>query len=311
MRTVQPSALGADSACAIVAHSSAAAPEFLVGANRHSSLLAARWRRRKVRLAEPARLSHHVLSYCAAGSGVCTIVADGVRIDHMQQAGALTYLPAGMPVQWTLDASSEIVHIHLYLTEDALDRYVGAHGMPESAASRSAFVAVHDPWFDGYFQLLLSEYELYGRCGRLDDSLFLDQTEDLLIGRLLLETPSTSTASSPSARRRVSPLRPTLLGRINEYLLRNVGEDVRLRQLAAIAGVSVDHFVRAFRQATGKTPHQYVLELRLNRARDLLSGGSAPIARIAQDCGFSSPAHFSVAFHHHFGLPPSQFRRRH
>lgn len=310
MRAVDPGALGANSACAIVAHSSAVAPEFLVEGNRDSSLIAARWRRRRARLAEPVSLSHHVLSYCAAGSGACTIVAGGSRFDHLQLAGAVTFLPAGMPVQWALDADEDMVHVHVYLAEDAVARFARALALP--AARPPRFVAVRDPWFDGYFRLLISEYEFYGRSGRLGESHFLDQTEDLLIGRLIFDSSCTTMAAAgASARRRVSPLRPTLLGRINEYVLHNVGGEIRLQQLAALAGVSIDHFVRAFREATGKTPHRYVLDLRLNRARDLLSEGPVPIAQIAQDCGFSSPAHFSVAFHDHFGLSPSQYRRRH
>jgi AraC family transcriptional regulator len=312
MRPVEPDSLGTNSVCAIVARSSAVAPEFLLGENRGSALLAARWRRRQVRLVEPIRLTHHVLSYCVSGSGTCTIVAGGMRNDHLQQAGALTFLRADQPVQWALDSTSDIVHIHLYLTEAAVHRFARAHSPTDRAPQLSNFVAARDSWLEGYFRLLISEYELCGQGGRLGDSLFLDQTENLLIGRLLFDPPAGAVdAAASSPRRRVSPLRPTLLGRINEYVLQNLAAEIRLQHLARLAGVSVDHFVRAFRQATGMTPYRYVLELRLNRARDLLREGAAPITQVAHDCGFSSPARFSVAFHDHFGLPPSKYRRLH
>ena len=311
MRAVDPSSLGAGSTCAIVARSSAVAPEFLIGENRGSSLVAARWRRRRVRLTEPARLSHHVLSYCAAGSGACTIIAGGARFDHLQQAGTLTFLHAGQTVQWTLDTGDDIVHIHLYLDAEALTRFVGANVRNRPAPRLSNFVAARDPWLEGYFRLLQSEYELYGQRGRLGESLFLDQTEQLLIGRLLFSPPAAAADRfDEGARHRVSPLQPRLLGRINEHVLHNLAAEIHLQDLAALAGLSVDHFVRVFRQATGTTPYRYVLELRLTRARDLLRDGSAPIAEIARDCGFASPSRFSVAFRGRFGQPPTQYRRR-
>lgn len=309
MLALDPGALAACSTCAVVARSSAVGPELLLGANNGSTLLAARWRRRRVRLAEPVALNHHVLSYCVAGSGAGTIVAGGSRIDYLQQAGALTFVPAGVPVQWSLDADADVVHIHVYLGKGAFAGVVRDRA-PREAVRPQSFVTSRDPWFDSYFRLLLSEYELYGGSGRLGESLFLDQTEQILASRLLIRSPiCAGIAGRHSAPRQVSPLRPTVLGRVIEYLLQNMSSEIRLARLAELAGVSVDHFVRAFRGATGTTPHRYLLELRLNRARDLLGQGSAPVAQVAQECGFSGPAHFSAAFHARFGLTPSQYRR--
>lgn len=310
MRSLDPSALDATSACAAVATSSACAPEFLLGENGGSSLFAARWRRRRVCLAEPTRLNDHLLSYCAEGTAACTIVASGVRRDHLQQPGTLTFLQAGELVQWSLDAASDVVHVHLYISKEAVARIRAA----DAAVQRTPlanFIAVRDAWLEGYFSLLLNEYELYGRNDRLADSVFLDQTEALLVRKMLLHPPAEVPSASNASARRINPLRPTLLGRINGYLLQNLAREIRLPQLAALAAVSVDHFVRAFREATGMTPHRYITELRLNHARDLLRSESTPVADIARCCGFGNAAHFSVAFRERYGLTPSEYRRRH
>jgi AraC family transcriptional regulator len=309
MRIVDPTTLDGNCAFAVVARSSAVAPEFVVAENRGTQLLAARWRRRRVRLTEPVRLTDHLLSYCAAGSARCTIIAGGNRCDHMQHTGALTFLHADQPVQWELDAERDIVHLHLYLSEAAV-RQVAAECVNGGQCSRlSNLISVRHAWLESYFKLLICEYEQYATGSRLHDSLFLDQTASLLIGRLLS---SVATGNSDAGnRRRISPLRPLLVRRVSDFVLQHLRQGLRLQQLAALTGLSVDHFVRAFRQATGTTPHQHVLELRLNCACEMLRNESTPVAVIALRCGFSSPARFSVAFHRRHGLTPTQYRSRH
>jgi AraC family transcriptional regulator len=97
--------------------------------------------------------------------------------------------------------------------------------------------------------------------------------------------------------------------RIEEYIDAHLDANVSLQTLAGLAHMSVDHFVRAFRAATGKTPHRFVLDQRLARASAMLTTNGASIAGIARACGFRSAAHFSVKFHARFGVTPSQYRR--
>ena len=69
--------------------------------------------------------------------------------------------------------------------------------------------------------------------------------------------------------------------------LGNVDESISLGKLAAVAGLSVFHFARAFKDSQGVTPHSYVLEQRIERAQKLLAGTDIPISRIALATGFS------------------------
>ena len=71
--------------------------------------------------------------------------------------------------------------------------------------------------------------------------------------------------------------------------------------------MSLFHFARAFRQATGCTPHQYVLEQRLCTARTLLHDPKLPIGEIASTIGFTH-SHLTAAFRRHMGMTPSEFR---
>jgi transcriptional regulator GlxA family with amidase domain len=83
-----------------------------------------------------------------------------------------------------------------------------------------------------------------------------------------------------------------------------------LRALAALAGISVRHFERAFRQSTGVPPHAYVMERRLQMARDLLiNQPELPIEQITLRAGFSSSSHFSSVFRRRTGFTPTDFRK--
>jgi AraC family transcriptional regulator len=104
---------------------------------------------------------------------------------------------------------------------------------------------------------------------------------------------------------------PRWLGAVRAHLERRYAESIRLRDLAAIAGVHEVHLIRAFRRHVGATPGDYVRRLRVEAARDALIASCRPIAEIALATGFSSQAHLTRVFHREVGEPPAAFRRRH
>jgi AraC family transcriptional regulator len=81
-----------------------------------------------------------------------------------------------------------------------------------------------------------------------------------------------------------------------------------LASLAAETGYSKSHFLRAFQASTGTTPHQYIIQLRLEAARRLLRSRSSTMFEIALKCGFANDAHFSRVFRQNFGVSPHQYR---
>ncbi|MBX9860331.1 MAG: helix-turn-helix transcriptional regulator, partial [Sphingomonas sp.] len=90
----------------------------------------------------------------------------------------------------------------------------------------------------------------------------------------------------------------------------NISQRITLEDLAAVAGYSRFHFVRAFKDSTGVPPYAYVLRERVAAARGLLDHSALPIAEIAQRCGFSTHTHFSTRFREAIGLTPADYRRR-
>jgi len=261
-----------------------AQPVFLVeGAG---GLCAARWRvppHRVPNLWAP----HHVLGYRVSGISTIERRCRGVTRRKVPPIGSVTFSPGDCATEWASDAPIEAIHV--YIHADAL------HGF-----EIRDFFGIVDRWLAGYCELLESDVALYG------DALFLQDTQHLLLRHLARHYASAGRRPL-EPRARVTPLGRGVIRRIEDYLETNMSADVSLPTLAALAHLSVDHFVRAFRGATGKTPHRFALERRLERAAAMLKG-PVSIARIARDCGFRSPAHFSVRFHARFGVTPSQFR---
>jgi AraC family transcriptional regulator len=89
----------------------------------------------------------------------------------------------------------------------------------------------------------------------------------------------------------------------------DLSANIDLAALAVESGYSRAHFLRTFRAATGRTPHRYLLELRLTKAQSLIARRLMPLIDIALACGFSSHAHLTTAFRSRFGLSPSAYRR--
>jgi AraC family transcriptional regulator len=150
-------------------------------------------------------------------------------------------------------------------------------------------------------RLLINEAEAGGPNGRL----YADSLSTALATRLLFAARSVR----QPAGSKISPLPHNSLRRVLERMHADLHANLNLQALAAETGYSRSHFLRMFRQATGRTPHRYLLELRLEKAKALISGKAMPLVDIAAVCGFSSHGHLTTAFRLRFGSTPSQYLR--
>jgi len=98
------------------------------------------------------------------------------------------------------------------------------------------------------------------------------------------------------------------LRQVIEFMDAHAAEDLSVADLAAAVGLSQFHFIRAFRKATGRTPHQYLLSLRVELVKRRMREGAA-LAVIAKECGFSSQQHLTTAFRKLVGVTPAAWRR--
>jgi AraC-like DNA-binding protein len=87
------------------------------------------------------------------------------------------------------------------------------------------------------------------------------------------------------------------------------GRAWNVRALARLAGLSEGHLTERFVTDVGTTPHRFVLQTRLERARDSLEHSDVSVTQLAQDLGFASSQHLATAFHRRFGRSPTSLRR--
>jgi transcriptional regulator GlxA family with amidase domain len=103
-------------------------------------------------------------------------------------------------------------------------------------------------------------------------------------------------------------LPPRALRRIREYVTAHLEENISIQALAAIVGLSMYHFARAFKQSEGVTPHRFLLQCRVRRAQELLAGTELPLSEIALVAGFSDQSHCARRFREFVGVTPSRYR---
>jgi transcriptional regulator GlxA family with amidase domain len=96
--------------------------------------------------------------------------------------------------------------------------------------------------------------------------------------------------------------------RVREYIEAHLHDSIELVELAAIAGLSIFHFARQFKQSAGVTPHYYVIQSRIERAQELLASTDLSLSEIAFATGFSDQSHLTRHFRQLIGVTPGQFR---
>lgn len=95
---------------------------------------------------------------------------------------------------------------------------------------------------------------------------------------------------------------------LDEFIDAGLDGPLGLQTMAQLLELSEGYFIRAFKQATGKSPHSYLIDRRLARARALMRDSTASLSEIALACGFNSQAHMTSAFKQRLGVSPAQLR---
>ena len=102
-------------------------------------------------------------------------------------------------------------------------------------------------------------------------------------------------------------LPPWRLKRVREYVDAHLHEEVDIVTLSDVAGLSVRHFSRAFREEIGETPHKWLMTRRTEKAMELMTGANMGLAQVAELCGFAGQSHFTKVFKQVTGHTPKRW----
>ena len=214
--------------------------------------------------------------------------------------GQVTLTPAGRPVDRILRGRPDVVLVHLApgLLQEVAMEFDGRD--PDEEATIVRCFATPDSTADRLVRLLLAEAEAPGPATLLMAGLL---ARALAVHLLRFHSPR-----SPRSLESRDALPPPRLRIVLERMRASFDEDLTLGRLAALAGLSPSHFARSFRQATGESPHRYLIGLRIERARSLLETTDLPIIEVGLRCRFDGPSHFATAFRKVTGHSPRAWR---
>jgi AraC family transcriptional regulator len=276
---------------------------------RSGEVIAAKWHRPASHSATGAVLAQHTLMYHIGGSTSVAKLVGGRCVGTHAQHGSVTFSPRDERNEWVRGGVCEVMHV--YIAPSDVARYVEENVPAAAMPGIDPLFAVNDPWLQGYFTMLLSEFETFAGDRNEPNGLLLTQSMELLIRHLVcwhsnLSQNGRRQAMAPAPH----PLAPRHLARVLAHIEANIGGDITLADLAELVGVSKYHLIRSFRSATQRTPYGYLVERRLARAVDALRHSTMSVEQIARAAGFKSAPGFANVFKRHFGMPPSKFRAR-
>jgi AraC family transcriptional regulator len=170
-----------------------------------------------------------------------------------------------------------------------------------SIADFRRIMNLRDRSLESIIMLLAAEAQSGGFSGKL----YADHLAHALAVRFLLLARGAQGASSVQPKS--SPHRA--LRRVLEKMEAEVASDLDLSTLAAEIGYSKSHFLRMFRAGMRCSPHQWLMQLRVERVKKMLRESSDSLIDIAAASGFSSHSHLSRTFRQFVGVTPNQYRR--
>jgi AraC-like DNA-binding protein len=220
----------------------------------------------------------------------------GPRASH-DSPQPLSVIPAGVAARGRAEGLRFVRHLVLAFDVAALDRLVKHEIDLTSALKPRAMFA--DPGILRLAQLFAEECETDQRhSGLYGDNLSM----------ALLLTLSRLAAPEPRSIKH-GQLAPWQLRRVTDYLAAHLAEDIPLQILSDLVKLSRSYFSRAFKVSTGLAPHQWLLQARICKAKQLLLEADRPLAQIAIDVGFADQAHFTRTFRREAGDSPGAWQR--
>ncbi|HVF30376.1 MAG TPA: AraC family transcriptional regulator [Pyrinomonadaceae bacterium] len=257
---------------------------------------------RRVKVLPGRMLEHtndfHEINVGLAGSLTThKLSASGRKVATTGGRGNLCITPAGQPI--SADWDRRIENLMMTFDRGFIDRAAAENGFARGFEFREIYKG-SDPLIQHLGLTLLEDADSETSAGRLfTDSLLQTLTLHLLNNYGTSKLPKHSVSGGLSGFK---------LRRVKEFIAANLDADLSLAEIAAVAELSQFHFARAFRKTTGLTPQQFVMQQRIERAKELLAKDDLPIVEVSLLTGFKNQSHFTSLFRKFTRLTPKVWR---
>jgi AraC family transcriptional regulator len=264
--------------------------------------------------------SNEHLIFVSLGAGRVVRESGGETVEHELTSGCVAVVPSGTPVRWTWSTNISLSvlildptflhrvaqdvfglspdHYRLALSERRSDAAI-----TNIAGVLSREVVRREPGSRLYAESLANILAVhllrsYAQCA---DGRVLEPCSRP-------EEATTADSSDETAGR--TGWHPRAVAEAARFIQENYARDVSLNHIAEAVHLSPFHVARLFKQALGVSPHQYLIQVRVNSARSLLSAGSGErsLAEVATAVGFADQSHLTRHFKRLLGVTPKQLR---
>jgi AraC family transcriptional regulator len=242
----------------------------------------------------------------------------GERVEHELSPGCVAIVPARTPVSWSW--STRVSFSVLRLDPAFLDAVaLSVFGLQSNHYRLSLTERRHDTAIPTIAGVLARE----AARGERGSALYAESLANILAvhllrdyshcanGRLLSRcTDLPGTAQSPTADADGRHALPRAVSDVLAFIHDNYPRDLTLTDMARAAHLSPFHLARLFKQSLGVSPHQYLIQVRVNGARGLMAAGSGErsLAEVAAAVGFADQSHLTRHFKRLTGITPGQLR---
>ncbi|XGW00397.1 MAG: helix-turn-helix transcriptional regulator [Leptolyngbya sp. BL-A-14] len=221
---------------------------------------------------------------------------DGKRSHERRGAEDIAVIPAGTTHRCSWDTPAQFIVLAF---EPTLLRHMGQYWVnPDQIDLLPQFMSESDPFLQQILLTLKKEAEV----GGIGSHLLIDSLKTALTVHLLRRYCLTRPKLSTDAQ----GLPQSTLTLVKDYINNHLHHALTLNELAAIAQFSPYHFLRLFKQRMGITPHQYILQCRLQQAKYLLHHSELSVIEIAAQTGFCDQSHLTRHFKRMMGITPKQ-----
>jgi AraC family transcriptional regulator len=198
-------------------------------------------------------------------------------------------------VRW----ESEIKILKVDLPDEAF------RAIAEEAGAESVEIRSSTKFEDKRVVALLSAIQAEDEGGGLSGRLYMDSIAQALAAALVQLRGNLKR----SLKRYRCGLTPTQLSRVKQLVYARIDQEISLQEMASAAGLSTSYFNQMFRRSTGQAAHRFVLNARVEHAKDLLKSPGLRVIDVAISCGFQTPQHFARVFRSVCAVTPTVYRR--